>query len=75
MRLASVALVTAICYGGKEESYGMEKRKRGEGKVEGEEEGRGGGKSNRKQWRKVERSPAFYQVFSLYFQGELELPV
>lgn len=75
MYLASVALVTAICYGGKEESYGMEKRERREGKVEGEEEETGGGKSNRRQWRKVERSSAFYQAFSLYFQGELELPL
>lgn len=59
MHLASVTLVT-ICYSEKEESYGMEKRKRRERKVEGEEDGRGGGKSNRRGWRKVERSPAFY---------------
>lgn len=73
MHLASVTLVT-ICSSEKE-SYGMEKRKRRGRKVGGEEDGRGGGKSNRRGWRKVERSPAFYQVFSLYFQGEHKLPL
>lgn len=51
----------------------VEKRKSEEGKVDREEErGRGGGESNRRRWGREERSSASYQVFSLYFQGELE---